>query len=111
MISRFNSAHQNISLDKGMILWRGNLSFRVYCPDKPVKYGIKAYMVSDSSNGDVSKVKLYTGKSLTGHSFNGVTYDLVMDMMRGFFDKRYSLYSDNYYTSPQLVWDLFQLGT
>jgi hypothetical protein len=66
MISRFNSAyipHQNISLDEGMIPWRGNLSFRVYSPDKPVKYGIKAYMVSDSSNGYVSKFKLYTGKS------------------------------------------------
>jgi hypothetical protein len=114
MISRFNSAympHQNISLDEGMIPWRGNLSFRVYSPDKPVKYGIKAYMVSDSSNGYVSKFKLYTGKSLTGPSFNGATYDLVMDMMRGFFDKGYSLYCDNYYTSPQLFWDLFQLGT
>jgi hypothetical protein len=46
----FNSAyipHQNISLDEEMIPWRGNLSFRVYSPDKPVKYGIKAYMVSD----------------------------------------------------------------
>ena len=41
-------------------------------------------MVSDSSNGYVSKFKLYTGKSLTGPSFNGATYDLVMDMMRGF---------------------------
>ena len=114
MISRFNSAyipHQNISLDEGMIPWRGNLSFRVYSPDKPVKYGIKAYMVSDSSNGYVLKFKLYTGKSLTGPSFNGATYDLVMDMMRGFFDKGYSLYCDNYYTSPQLFWDLFQLGT
>jgi hypothetical protein len=42
MLSRFNSAyipHQNISLDEGMIPWRGNLSFRVYSPDKPVKYG------------------------------------------------------------------------
>jgi hypothetical protein len=38
-----------------MILWRGKLSFRVYIPDKPVKYGIKAYMVSDSSNDDVKK--------------------------------------------------------
>jgi hypothetical protein len=27
-----------------MIPWRGNLSFRVYSPDKPVKYGIKADM-------------------------------------------------------------------
>jgi hypothetical protein len=46
-----------------------------------------------------------------GPSFNGATYDLVMDMMRGFFDKGYSLYCDNYYTSPQLFCDLFQLGT
>jgi hypothetical protein len=76
-----------------------------------VKYGIKAYMVSDSSNGYVSKFKLYTGKSLTGPSFNGVTYDLVMDMMRGYVDKGYSLYCDNYYASPQLFRDLFQLGT
>jgi hypothetical protein len=73
--------HQNISLDEGMIPWRGNLSYRVYSPDKPVKYGIKAYMVSDSSSGYVSKFKLYTGKSLTGPSFNGATYDLVMDMI------------------------------
>jgi hypothetical protein len=48
-----------------IIPWRGNLSFRVYSPDKPVKYGIKAYMVSDSSNGYVSKFKLYTGKFTT----------------------------------------------
>jgi hypothetical protein len=38
-------------------------------------------------------------------------HDLVMDMIRGFFDKGYSLYCDNYYPSPQLFWDLFQLGT
>jgi hypothetical protein len=56
-------------------------------------------MVSDSSNDDVSKVKMYTGKSLTGHSFNGVTYDLVMDMMRGFFDKGYSLIHNEYITT------------
>jgi hypothetical protein len=37
--------HQNISLDEGMIPWRGNLSFRVYSPDKPVKYGIKACLL------------------------------------------------------------------
>jgi hypothetical protein len=41
---------------------------------------------------------------------NGATYDLVMNLMRGFFEKGYNLYCDNYYTSPQLLWDLFQLG-
>lgn len=101
-INRFFSSytpHQYISLDEGRIPWRGHLSFHVYSPDKPVKYGIRAYMPSDSRNGYVSKLKPHTGKSATGPSINGVTYDLVM-----------SLLCDNYYTSPQLFWDLFQLG-
>lgn len=93
-----------------MIPWHGHLSFRVYSPDKPVKYGIRAYMLSDSTNGYVSKFKPYTGKSATGPSMNGATYDLVMNLMRGLFEKGYNLYCDNYYTSPQLFWDLFQLG-
>ena len=102
--------HQQLSLDEGMIPWKGNLSFRVYSPDKPVKYGVKAYMLSDATNGYVSKLKLYTGKSSSGPSVYGATYDLVMDMLSGFFEKGYSMYCDNYYTSPQLFWDLFQLG-
>ena len=82
-----------------MIPWRGHLSFRVYSPDKPVKYGIRVYMLSDLTNGYVSKFKPYTGKSATGPSMNGTTYDLVMHLLRGFFEKGYNLYSDNYYTS------------
>ena len=58
----------------------------------------------------VSKFKPYTGKSATGPSMNGATYDLVMNLMRDFFEKGYNLYCDNYYTSPQLFWDLFQLS-
>jgi hypothetical protein len=44
-------------------------------------------MLSDSTNGYVSKFKPYTGKSATGPSMNGATYDLVMNVMRGFFEK------------------------
>lgn len=29
------SPGENIAIDEGMIAWRGNLSFRVYMPDKP----------------------------------------------------------------------------
>jgi hypothetical protein len=46
-------------------------SKRAYNPNKSVKYVIKKYMVSDYSNGYISKVKLYTGKFLTDPSFNG----------------------------------------
>jgi hypothetical protein len=45
IVDRFFSSytpHQYISLDEGMIPWRGHLSFFVYSPDKPVEYGIHA---------------------------------------------------------------------
>lgn len=102
---------QQLSLDEGMIPWRGNLHFRVYNPDKPNKYGIKAYMVCDSSNGYCFKFELYTGKTHPYNtSGNGVTYDLVMHMMRDLFGQGYQLYVDNYYSSPTLFSDLRVLG-
>ena len=97
--------HQELSLDEGMVPWRGNLSFRVYNPDKPKKYGIKAYMLCDATNGYCTKFKLYTGKSFQQPS----EYDLVMDMMRNYFGKGYHLFMDNYYSSPKLYIDLYDL--
>ena len=87
------------------------MSFRVYNPDKPKKYGIKAYMVCDATNGYCSKFMLYTGKHTevvdTG---NGATHSLVMHLMRNYYGKGYILYMDNYYSSPTLYWDLWDLG-
>ena len=93
-----------------MVPWRGNLAFRVYNSDKPVKYGIKAYMVCDSGNGYCSKILLYTGWSNQPVSDKGKTYDLVMDMMSGYFGRNHILFCANYYSSPRLFIDLWQLG-
>ena len=48
IVRRFHNSYipnkqLSLSLDEGMVPWRGNLSFRVYNPDKPKRYGIKAY--------------------------------------------------------------------
>ncbi|XP_070188662.1 piggyBac transposable element-derived protein 4-like [Littorina saxatilis] len=113
LITRFATLytpHRELSLDEGMVPWRGHLSFRVYNPDKPKKYGIKAYMVCDATNGYCAKFKLYTGKSTTPVSTNGATYDLVMHMLGGYFGQGYVLYMDNYYSSPILYWDLWLSG-
>jgi hypothetical protein len=102
---------QNIAIDEGMVPWRGNLHFRVYSPDKPKKYGMKAYMLCDSSNAYCTKFELYTGKAANPPSAFGITYDLVMRLMEGYLGHGYHLYTDNYYTSPQLVYELFLQST
>lgn len=65
VLPRFDAVyqpHQNLCIDEGMVPWRGNLHFRVYSPDKPDKYGLKAYILCDAENGYCLKMKLYTGK-------------------------------------------------
>lgn len=106
----YYSPHQCLSIDECMVPWRGNLSFKTYNPDKPNKYGMKAYMLCDSDNGYCLRFKLYTGKSSVPHSTNGATYDLVMDLLRGHYGKGHVLYCDNYYSSPRLFLDLWDLG-
>ena len=58
------SPHQALAIDESMVAWHGNLSFRVYSPDKPVKYGLKAYALCDAENAYCLKFKLYTGKTV-----------------------------------------------
>lgn len=90
-----------------MRAWRGNLIFRVYSPDKPIKYGLKAYMLCDAENAFCLKFKLYTGRSIIQPSKNGATYDLE----RIFFETGHILFCDNYYSSPHLFMDLWVWGT
>ena len=96
---------ENIAIDEGMVAWRGHLSFRVYLPDKPDKFGVKLFMLCDSSNGYCSRFEIYHG------SPKGKIYDLVMRLVKPYLKKGHKLFVDNYYTSPILFHDLRELGT
>ena len=98
---------ESIALNEATIGWRGNLSFKVYNPDKPTRFGIKLYEICDSSNGYCCNFEMYMGRNKT-ISENGATYDLVMRLMTPYLNKGYKLYTDNYYSSPILFNDLLQ---
>ncbi|XP_077405358.1 uncharacterized protein LOC144037630 isoform X1 [Vanacampus margaritifer] len=51
VVNKFKELFQpgrNICIDEGMMSFQGRLSFKVYNPQKPVKYGIKSYILCDS---------------------------------------------------------------
>ena len=65
VVSAFKNAytpHQSLSVDESIIGFKGRLCWVQYMPNKPTKWGIKAWVLADSSNGYVSNFKLYTGK-------------------------------------------------
>ena len=75
---------QHIAIDEGMVPWKGRLSFRQYLPNKPDKFGIKLYQLSESKSGYICDFEVCTGKDFDpnpdgdeedkqlGHSYNVV---------------------------------------
>ena len=53
---------------------------------------------------------VYRGKIGEVRSSNGLGYDVVVSLMQEYQSQGYSLYIDNFYTSPTLVSDLYDLG-
>ena len=54
MLDQFKSVwvpRRESSIDEGTIPFKGRVSFKVFNPNKPGKYGIKTYKVRDSTNG------------------------------------------------------------
>lgn len=100
--SSFNPT-KNISVDEGMIAFRGRLSFRQYMPAKPTKYGIKVWMAADSSNGYVLNFDVYLGKEPGQRRIHGLGYDVVHKMVTPFMNKNHHVFFDNFFSSVRLL--------
>ena len=53
---------RELAVDEAMIKFQGRSSLKQYLPKKPIKRGIKVWVLADSSNGYFSRLEVYTGK-------------------------------------------------
>ena len=66
-----------MSIDKGMIAYKGHLSFRQFMPAKLTKYGVKGWMAA--KNGYISNFAVYLDQTEKNcHRIHGLGYDVVM---------------------------------
>ena len=92
---------RELSLDESMMGWRGRLGFRQYIQGKRHKYGIKIYVLAEST-GLIYKLLVFSGK--TEELANDMhTVAVVLHLMDGLLNAGHSLYMDNYYNSPLLA--------
>lgn len=99
---------RELALDEATMLWKGNVSYRVYNPMKPVKFGVKIYELCESSSGYAIDWQIYTGKTDAAQE-HGHTYRVVFDLLgERLQNLGYRVYVDRYYTSPTLFSDLYQ---
>ena len=77
--------------------------------DKPTKWGIKVWVLSDAKTGYVYRLLVYTGKE-EGTVETGLTNKVVLGLLSGMEDQGLHVYTDDFYTSPNLLCHLFELG-
>ena len=67
------------------------------------------WAVSEAKTGYACGLQVYTGKE-AGQQEKGLSYRVVMDLMRPMFGSGLQVYMDNYYTSVDLLVDLLARG-
>lgn len=104
--------NQEGSIDEAMIPFKGRLSFLQYMKSKPTKWGTKLFILADAHNGYVYRYQVYAGRNVdTLDNSVGLTSHVVLDLLHGLESNRFEVYTDNYYTSPQLYLYLYNQGT
>lgn len=96
-----------VSIDERMACSKAHFSFKQYIRNKLTKWGFKLWWICNANNGFTIQFSVYRGKTGEVVSGNGLGYDVAFRLMADYLDQGYSLYVDNFYTSPTLVIDLF----
>lgn len=95
--------NKSLAVDESMIKFKGRIFFRQYLPKKPTKWGIKAFVLSESDSGYCLKSHIYTGReSFARSSENLLTEHVVLSLLHGYENKGHIVFMDNFYSSPLL---------
>jgi len=97
----YYTPHRFLSLDEGMIPCKNRLSIKQYLKDKPVKWGLKSFLLCDSENGYISAVEIYTGKENELYPELKATGNVVVRLLTsaGLQGKGHCLVMDRFYSS------------
>ncbi|XP_026744066.1 piggyBac transposable element-derived protein 4-like [Trichoplusia ni] len=99
-----------IVIDESMMLWRGRLRIRQYMKGKKNKYGLKFYALADQL-GVVLKLHLYGGATDTLVGGTNHVKKVVKHLMDAYINAGHHLFMDNFYTSVDLVDELYYKDT
>ncbi|XP_078730671.1 uncharacterized protein LOC144945910 isoform X2 [Lampetra fluviatilis] len=64
--SRHYSPRRELSVDEGMIPFKGRLFFKQHMPAKPTKWGVKVWELCEAQTGYCLNFDIYTGRSAYG---------------------------------------------
>lgn len=114
LVGKFQQVYipdENISIDESLMLWKGRLIFKQYIPSKRARYGIKLFLLCESSTGYVWCFFVYTGKDTELQGEGPCGQRVVMTLLEKLKDKGYKLFLDRWFTSISLAEELMKVKT
>ncbi|XP_020609172.1 piggyBac transposable element-derived protein 4-like [Orbicella faveolata] len=99
---------REVSIDQTMVKFKGRKFFRQFLPSKPIRFGFKLFTVAESHTGYICDFEVYTGRK--GEAELNQTRNVVLRLMGPLEGKGYWLFTDNFYTSPELYFSLRERG-
>lgn len=100
------SPYSYLTVDETLSLFRGHTSFLTYMPSKPDKYGLLLRTCSDSTYRYMCNFNLHRSSKSAP---NTVT-NIVLDLVRPYFNTNRNVTTDRYYTSLFLCLELIKNG-
>lgn len=100
--SNLYTPNNEVSIDESLMKFKGRLSYIQFNPSKRARFGIKIYKLCESSSGYCMRFKIYVGKDKVQGVDIPASESVVMEVAQPILNKGYTLYMDNWYSSPQL---------
>ncbi|XP_030841073.1 uncharacterized protein LOC115923840 [Strongylocentrotus purpuratus] len=90
-------------MDESLAPFNGRVGFKQYLSLKPTKWGIKFWVITDSCIGFCLDWSVYTGKNeQQPRDGDGLTTRVVKNLLCAFNGSGRTVYTDSFYTSPDL---------
>ncbi|CAM1326249.1 Uncharacterised protein at_DN0158 [Pycnogonum litorale] len=91
---------RNLSIDERMVKSKHRSGIRQFMKDKPTKFGIKLWVLCDSSNGFTVDFDIYADRR-ERPSIHGLGYNVVMRLIQMYQHQGYFLHFDNFYVRDE----------
>lgn len=106
----------HMTVDETLVSFRGRVSFLVYNPQKPAKYGVKIMVMADAHNAYMYNAYMYTGKGSDGYTLSAnekkllIPTQAVVRLAKDIFGSHRNITCDNWFVSVELAQVLLKNG-
>ena len=91
-----------VTVDEQLVTFRGRCGFKMFIPNKPGKYGMKVWILADSTNSYCCNLQVYTGRRGNAREVNQ-GQRVVLELTQHLSGSGRHVTADNFFTSLALV--------